>query len=152
MSSPQRQVGSRRLPPLPKVVASGYVKTSKGEAKIHQTPQAGSGKLELSTDLSEGPFRPTLTPEAFNLTLNKGLKSLNDKGEAENKDLIIPGNENKVYHIMSMSHREIFYTMDAQLYFDFVSPSFLLYVLSRYALAHINYKVSCMLYPKSLLD
>ena len=79
------------------MVSSGYVKTSKGEAKVQQTPQTGSGKLELANDLSEGPFRPTLTPEAFNLVLSKGVKPLNGKGEVDNKDLIIPGNEMIVY-------------------------------------------------------
>jgi len=90
MSSPQRQVGSRRLPPLPKVASSGYVRTSKGETKIQQTPSASNGKLELSTDLSEGPFRPTLTPEAFNQVLNKEGKLLVVKGHGENRDLVIP--------------------------------------------------------------
>ena len=93
MSSPQRQVGSRRLPPLPKVASSGYVRTSKGETKIQQTPSASNGKLELSTDLSEGPFRPTLTPEAFNQVLNKEGKLLVVKGHGENRDLVIPGNK-----------------------------------------------------------
>ena len=91
MSSPQRQVGSRRLPPLPKLASSSYVKTGKGEAKSQQAHQTGNGKLELSNDLFDGPFRPTLTPEAFNQLLSKGGKSSQDRSQNDCRDLLIPG-------------------------------------------------------------
>ena len=103
MSSPQRQVGSRRLPPLPKLAASSYVKTGKGETKSQQTPQAGSGKHELSTDIFEGPFRPTLTPETFNQVLSKGGKSINDKSSVDNRELVIPGKEKTIYYLMGIN-------------------------------------------------
>lgn len=51
----------------------------------------------MSLDLLEGPFRPTLTPEAFSQILSKGGKAFHDKSHVESKDLIIPGIEQKLY-------------------------------------------------------
>eukprot|EP00112_Aurelia_sp_Birch-Aquarium-sp1_P010606 Seg226.4 transcript_id=Seg226.4/GoldUCD/mRNA.D3Y31 product="putative 3' 5'-cyclic phosphodiesterase pde-5" protein_id=Seg226.4/GoldUCD/D3Y31 len=95
MSSPQRQVGSRRLPPLPKAIPSGFVKVGKNETSgakaTFSAPGLNGGKLplELSNDLMEGPFRPSLTPETFAQFLSSG-KTQNDGAQQAGKDGLIP--------------------------------------------------------------
>ena len=91
MSSPQRQVGSRRLPPLPKVAPSTYIKTGKNETT--KTASNGRLALELSNDLLEGPFRPALTPESFAQLLSSGGKAMgyDIKSQVDSKEMLIPG-------------------------------------------------------------
>ena len=96
MSSPQRQVGSRRLPPLPKAIPSGFVKVGKNETAgakaTFSAPGGLNGKLplELSNDLMEGPFRPSLTPETFAQFL-PSAKTQDDGAQQAGRDGLIPG-------------------------------------------------------------
>ena len=102
MSSPQRQVGSRRLPPLPKAIPSGFVKVGKNESTgakaTFSAPGGLNGKLplELSSDLMEGPFRPSLTPDTFAQFL-PSAKTQEDGAQHAGKDGLIPGLYHAVY-------------------------------------------------------
>eukprot|EP00794_Sanderia_malayensis_P004717 gene4717-5340_t len=95
MSSPQRQVGSRRLPPLPKLIPSTFIKVGKNsnESTVEDivTPYSsptvmrmyGKVSYELANDFLEGPFRPALSPEAFAKVLSGNR--LSSEGDSDNK-------------------------------------------------------------------
>lgn len=90
------------MPPLPKAIPSGFVKVGKNETSgakaTFSAPGLNGGKLplELSNDLMEGPFRPSLTPETFAQFLSSG-KTQNDGAQQAGKDGLIPGLYRAVY-------------------------------------------------------
>ncbi len=100
MSSPQRQVGSRRLPPLPKASPSTVLKTGKSESptgsKTSVINMYGKVSLELASSFIDGPFRPALSPQAFEQVLSSAENldvngAANGEKDPDGRSFIIPG-------------------------------------------------------------
>ncbi len=108
MSSPQRQVGSRRLPPLPKVLPSTFLKVGKDESPGTAPPFSspalmkmyGKVSYELANDFLEGPFRPALSPEAFAKVLSENKMPNETEENVDGKAFIIPGIINNIVLIV----------------------------------------------------